>query len=201
MAMLKMNELKGVIGMRGMGVNNKSEYHFRTNGKVSLLLLLEREALSSELLNTLIADLLNAGVEAESYLLNDENFLLTPEDIYYDGEHFYFCYFPYKEGTAKANLRKLAEYLVGKIDYENEELIAEVHCFYDLATKEESDLRSCLQAYQAFEPVKRAEKEIEEVPNAEVSKVEEAKKRPKLFARKAKNKWGNFEDLLVDEDF
>ncbi|MCP1110019.1 hypothetical protein M2150_002096 [Lachnospiraceae bacterium PM6-15] len=203
MAMLKMNELKGIIPVRGMGINDKSEYHFHTSGKISLLLLLEEERLSVALLKTFASNLLTACKETDRFLLYEEKLMLTPEDIYYDGTEFSFCYFPGKEIEAKAELRKLADYFVTKLNHQDEELISRVYFFYELATKGDCHLPSLLKEYLAFTPPKKVALVKERVDQEARAGTPPGKIREgsgKFFKRRKKNKWGNFDDLFIDEE-
>ena len=123
MRMLQMNEIKGILPVKGRGVDGASFYDYNVSGKVSVQALYERNKISGEELKLFLRQLLAVIRETENYLLNIHCILMKPEYIFYEEGRFYFCYYPRAKQELWEELHKLTEYFVKRADYEDKECV------------------------------------------------------------------------------
>lgn len=123
MKMLYMNEIDGILPVKGRGLDDSSFYDYNVSGKVSMKAMYERNKISGEDLKIFLHQFLTAMREVEKYLLNIHCILLEPEYIFYAEKKFYFCYYPLEKQDIWEQFHKLTEYFVKKTDYEDKESV------------------------------------------------------------------------------
>ncbi|MGN1165770.1 MAG: DUF6382 domain-containing protein [Lachnospiraceae bacterium] len=123
MKMLYMNEINGILPVKGRGLDEKSFYDYNVSGKVSMKAMYERNKISGEDLKIFLHQFLAVVQEVEKYLLNIHCILLEPEYIFYEEKKFYFCYYPLEKQDIWEQFHKLTEYFVKKTDYEDKESV------------------------------------------------------------------------------
>lgn len=99
MKMLRNNKIIGLIPMRGMGVNDKSQYLYEIGGKISLTGLYERGRVTCDDIESLLSNILLIMHETEEYLLDLSRIYFKPEYIFWGDNRFYFCYYPLKKNV------------------------------------------------------------------------------------------------------
>ena len=89
MRMLQVNEIEGILPVKGRGIDGASFYDYNVSGKVSMQAMYERTKISGEDLKLFLRQLLAVIREIENYLLNIHCILLEPEFIFYEDNRFY----------------------------------------------------------------------------------------------------------------
>ena len=123
MKILYMNEIDGILPVKGRGLDENSFYDYNVSGKVSMKAMYERNKISGEDLKLFLRQFLAVIKEVEKYLLNIHCILLEPEYIFYEEKKFYFCYFPLEKRDIWEQFHKLSEYFVKKTDYKDKESV------------------------------------------------------------------------------
>ena len=123
MRMLQVNEIEGILPVKGRGIDGASFYDYNVSGKVSMQAMYERTKISGEDLRLFLRQLLAVIREIENYLLNIHCILLEPEFIFYEDNRFYFCYYPQAKQELWSEIHKLTEYFVKQADYEDKESV------------------------------------------------------------------------------
>ena len=121
MRMLKVNEIEGLLPVKGRGIDGSSFYDYNVSGKISMQALYERNKMGGEDMRLFLRQLLAVIQETENYLLNIHCILLEPEYIFYEEGRFYFCYYPRIEQDLWEEFHKLTEYFVKRADYKDKE--------------------------------------------------------------------------------
>ena len=123
MKMLLMNEIEGLLAVKGRGIDNTSFYDYNVSGKISMQALYEKNKISGEDLKSFLRQLLAVIRETENFLLNIHCILMEPEYIFYEDGKFYFCYYPQAKQELWAEVHRLTEYFVKRADYEDKECV------------------------------------------------------------------------------
>lgn len=123
MRMLRMNEIEGLLPVKGRGVDGVSVYDYNVSGKISMKAMYERNKISGEDLKTFLKQLLAVIQSVENYLLNIDRILMDPEYIFYENGNYYFCYYPQEKQELWEAFHLLTEYFVKQADYEDKECV------------------------------------------------------------------------------
>lgn len=123
MRMLQVNEVEGILPVKGRGIDGASFYDYNVSGKISMQAMYERAKISGEDLKLFLSQLLAVIHETENYLLNIHCILMEPEFIFYEDGRFFFCYYPQAKQELWTEIHKLTEFFVKQADYEDEESV------------------------------------------------------------------------------
>lgn len=126
------NTIPGFLPCRVYDIDCSGRFFYDISSRQSLANILEIHALDQKMLEALLASLLRGLNGLQNYLLDTSGFCLKPEWIYRrpSGDSFEFCYFPEGELPWKDELKKLAEYLLPRLDHKNREAVRLGYRFY-----------------------------------------------------------------------
>lgn len=214
--MLKLNPVEGMIPLRGMGLNGKSQYIYQVSGKISLQAMYNRGKMTHDDIDTLLRNLLATLDSLDSHLLDADRLLLSEEYIFYGEERFYFCFYPLKNGTLDADFHRLSDFMVKCADYDDELCIQKAFHLYQESQAENFDLKKllcgclCLKnekettaAAREQEGSEPAEPVMREAPEKYQVKAEKRGLTgtvKRLFRSRKARKWGDFDGLLLEEE-
>ena len=159
MRMLSGNQVEGLLKVKGRGMNGSSYYDYDVSGKVSVKAMYERSKISSKDIKTFLSDLRKMIISVENHLLNKHRILLTPEYIFYEKGHYYFCYYPLAEMDFWEEFHSLTEYFVKKADYDDKECVKITFLLHKETMEENYSLEKLVE-----ECMKTEEKPVEEEP-------------------------------------
>lgn len=164
--------IKGLLSCSLRYLNGRAYLYYDITSKQNITQLYAKRFVTREWLRDFMWSLRQVRTELGRFLLDDRNILWEPEQIFQDLESniFSFLYIPYYQG--ENTFLKLLEYLVERIDYEDEVL---VECVYKMYEQCERNGEVYLQT-QIFEDAKMLfedEKGME--GEAGASKMEERK--------------------------
>lgn len=179
MKMLYMNEIDGILPVKGRGVDKNSYYDYSVSGKVSMKAMYERNQISGEDLKLFLRQLVAVMRETEKYLLNIHCILLEPEYIFYEEGKFYFCYFPLAKEDIWQQFHRLSEYFVKKTDYQDKESVRITFVLHKETLEENYSLEKIVQ-----ECVKENEDRKETVTEEnDIQKEEEGSEQMELMPK------------------
>ncbi len=158
MRMLQLNEIEGVLPVKGRGIDGASFYDYNVSGKISMQAMYERNKISGEDLKIFLCQLLAVIREIENYLLNIHCILMEPEYIFYEEGRFYFCYYPLAKQDLWEEIHKLTEYFVKQADYDDKECVRIVFIIHK---------ETMIENYSLGKIVKECQKDTEEKSQAE----------------------------------
>lgn len=170
--MCSQNKITSLLHFKTMGQDGKMEFWYEITGMRSLDHILESNEFSAELLVKMIETLAAVCRGIRPYLLEEEGILLDPESIYVEHgtKRVYFAYCPGRQGAVVENFRHLMEYLLTRINHENEQLVLASYAVYQQTTTEAYSLEEILQALRSSV---RGREQIDPMDRAVDSTVEE----------------------------
>ncbi len=158
-AMLKENDIPGILKMDVRYMDNRSHYYYDISGKTSFGVLHEKTNLSYEDMKQLVSELLHTIKVLQKYMLESRYILLEPEYIFCGKEGYFFCYYPSCEKDVKEEFHKLTEFFVREVNYKDEE---GVQFAYTLHKATMEDNYSIEQIMEELIPQPDEETEIKE---------------------------------------
>ncbi len=217
MRMLKMNEIEGILPVKGRGIDNHSYYDYNVSGKVSMKAMFERSKITAEDIKNFLKQFKNTVISVEEHLLNIHCILIDPEYIFYEAERFYFCYYPLAENDLWGKFHALTEYFVKQADYADKECVRLVFLLHKETMTENYSLEKLV-----YECVKEKEEEseqqvakepfiydteehdwiAEQEKGSSILKETENMWTPvkKFLSKRKRPKWGDWDGLYIDEE-
>lgn len=176
--MMADNVIEGLMKFRVKRVDNQCCYCYEITSRQPLSRLLENKCLKAGEVRLLILSLAKTLGRLEEYLLKEEQILLQPDYIYVEPELFSveFCLIPGRKSDFPAELGKLLEYLLGKVDYQDKACVVMTYGMYRESLKDNygiddllkfltnaagQDAGEAIVAAFGEEPVEEAAKEVQ----------------------------------------
>lgn len=184
--MLRENQIPGLLNTDIRFVDNRMNFHYEISGYTSLLALHEKAKLSYEEILQIVRALLCTVQNLQNYMLDVNHLLLDPEFIFCKKDSMAFCYYPVCTEEIPYSFRKLAEYFVREVDYQDEK---GAHLAYTLH-------RETMEKHYSIEEIleKFTEEETEPVLDY-VECMEETDLEDSMIAEKA-DMWDTIRRLL-----
>ncbi|MCI5648195.1 MAG: FHA domain-containing protein [Fusicatenibacter sp.] len=188
--MLLTNTIPDLLNCRIGKVDNRTLFYYDITSKQSLDSLFEHRSIGHEVLEHLFEHLFALLEELGNYLLTEEGLLLAPELIYTDAglEHFSFCYLPCeqeKNGSLQEKLRELMEYILPKLDHQDEGAVALGYGLYreiSIGTFSLDLLKNLL--YQTNQNRKKTQREYRQGEKAEIPAFQSDEEKEKIQKEK-----------------
>ncbi len=135
---LQQQTLAGILSFKQSQLDDKCLHYYEITGKQSLPNMLERSLLSCDNLRDLLEHILEALELAYEYLLTEDDFILSPEQIFLDvvTNSPYLCYLSGYHKDCKEQMNSLLEYLLNKVDYSDREAVLLVYRLYAISKEE-----------------------------------------------------------------
>lgn len=164
-AMLRENDIPGILKLEVRSVDNQNQYYYDITGKTSLKTFHEKVNLCYEDMKRLVTDILAVTRELSFYMLDGNRLLLEPQYIFSDKKGYYFCYYPAVAGdkgsatarpVAKESFHRLTEFFVREVNYRDEEGVRFAYTLHKATMEENFSIEQILR-----------EMEVEETPEEE----------------------------------
>ncbi len=209
--MIRENAPAGLLPVKCHVQDKKSFFDYDVTGKSSMKAMYEKSELGWRDLMSFLEQLLIVLGDAEKYLLDRNHILLKPEYIFYENEKYYFCYYPISEQDFFQEFTALAQYFVKRADYQDD-LCTKMVCILNNGSMEENYSLEKLVAECKAEQKKVEERDAlylvkhavksEDLFCEEDNYLKEEKEKEekesffhRLFGRKKKARWGDWEGL------
>ena len=123
--MLVGNVIPSLLKCRIQGMDGRFLVYFDITSKQALSVLYEEKKMGVEDLRLIFGDFVKAMEDAAEYLMNPGQFIISPEYIYTDIEkqEIYFCMMPGYEKDIKEQFQFLTEYILPKIDHQDQDAV------------------------------------------------------------------------------
>jgi len=173
LAMLRENDIPGILSMSVRYVDGKNQYYYDISGKVSLNAVHETANLECQDIRRLTSELLDAVKQLQRYMLSESCILLEPEYIFCEKGHYFFCYYPPCGDELKENFHRLTEFFVREVNYKDEEGVRLAYTLHKSTMEEHYSLQQILEEFEREEPViidykeRMEEPQIDEIMIAE----------------------------------
>lgn len=142
--MLVGNVIPGVLKCRIQGLDGKFLFYYEITSKQSISALFEQKKFRMEDLQLIFGSFVRVMEQMSEYLLNPGELLLTPDHMYLDVEkrEIYFCCLPGNDREIQEQFRGLAEYILPKLDHEDEKAVVLGYGIYRKTLEERFQLES-----------------------------------------------------------
>lgn len=159
--MLIKNRIPGLLECTLSRMDKSAAFYYEITSRQNLRLVLERKRLSAFQLEALLDGLLRTAGSCEEYLLDTQTLILEPDYIYLDPDtwEFFFCLFPFYDGSMKNGLSELAEYLLDRLDKQDSGAVALGYEFYRMAGEENASLEQILSTWKEGKTKEKTEEE------------------------------------------
>lgn len=123
--MLVGNVIPSLLKCRIQGMDGHFLVYFDITSKQTLSVLYEEKKMGVEDLHLIFGGFVKAMEDAAEYLINPGQFIISPEYIYTDIEkqEIYFCMMPGYEKDIKEQFQCLTEYILPKIDHQDQDAV------------------------------------------------------------------------------
>ena len=123
--MLVGNVIPSLLKCRIQGMDGRFLVYFDITSKQALSVLYEEKKMGVEDLHLIFGGFVKAMEDAAEYLMNPGQFIISPEYIYTDIEkqEIYFCMMPGYEKDIKEQFQFLTEYILPKIDHQDQDAV------------------------------------------------------------------------------
>lgn len=123
--MLVGNVIPSLLKCRIQGMDGRFLVYFDITSKQALSVLYEEKKMGVEDLRLIFGGFVKAMEDAAEYLMNPGQFIISPEYIYTDIEkqEIYFCMMPGYEKDIKEQFQFLTEYILPKIDHQDQDAV------------------------------------------------------------------------------
>lgn len=197
--MLAQNVISGLLPIEVAVSNGKTQYWYEITGKQSLDSYLESSKMKEELLRQLIWQIYETCMQAQTYLLDEDDLWLDAEGIFVSNgmERFYFCYLPGRKKAIGVQFRQFAEYLLQKLDHTEEGAVRLGYEVYQLATEDGfglSQMVECMRDVGESETKSQEEYDFEETEKLYKIESTDSREEPKI--QKQKERAGLFGKLF-----
>ncbi len=147
--MLSENEIKGILPVETRRINDEKQIYIDITGRESLARYFESRLADSDEIEKLFGALYHISLEAERFLIEEEDLLLSPEMIfknYITGDFDFICLPGEKENNC-CGMKELIRCLLMHLDNTNERL---VKVMYSISQMYECSNPKCRVAYEYF---------------------------------------------------
>ena len=123
--MLVGNVIPSLLKCRIQGMDGRFLVYFDITSKQALSVLYEEKKMGVEDLRLIFGGFVKAMEDAAEYLMNPGQFIISPEYIYTDIEkqEIYFCMMSGYEKDIKEQFQFLTEYILPKIDHQDQDAV------------------------------------------------------------------------------
>ena len=123
--MLVGNVIPSLLKCRIQGMDGRFLVYFDITSQQALSVLYEEKKMGVEDLRLIFGGFVKAMEDAAEYLMNPGQFIISPEYIYTDIEkqEIYFCMMPGYEKDIKEQFQFLTEYILPKIDHQDQDAV------------------------------------------------------------------------------
>ncbi|MEY8339441.1 DUF6382 domain-containing protein [Lachnospiraceae bacterium 62-35] len=136
--MMTENKIEGLLKMHIRNREEETFYYYEITSKQPLSRILENRGMKSGEIRKLISDIGSILDRMEVYLLGEEGICLEEDYIYIEPATYQtaLCLVPGRQGNFTEDMRKLLQYLLGKIDHRDKEGVVLAYGLFQESQKE-----------------------------------------------------------------
>ncbi|MBR4725712.1 MAG: hypothetical protein IK071_08040, partial [Lachnospiraceae bacterium] len=146
--MILHNRIAGLLEFKVAREDDRRIFEYEIENKISFAERFKARKPDCKTLTSYLKNLLEIIYRGREYMLLEDDYIISPDSVFTDDEgNIFLAYYPGYGEDLKEQLRGLAEYLMDKIDYDDESAVLMIYGFY-MKTKESGcafeDLIKCL---------------------------------------------------------
>lgn len=136
--MLLANAIPCLLPCRLQSMDGQPLFYYEITSRQSVAAMYEKRKLKEEDLKLLFGGIFHALEVISSFLMNPDQIFLVPEYLYMNAEQkeLYFCYLPGYHKAIHQQFREFGEYLLPKIDHQDERAVILGYGIYRKAMEE-----------------------------------------------------------------
>lgn len=147
--MMLQNEIRGLLPVKIERINGCKEYYYDITSRHSLGSIVKKGSLDVQKIELLLCAIEGILEQFHEYMLEPDGICLSEELIYTTIPEWKlsFCYFEENGGRFVENLRKLLQYVIEYVDYQDKEAVALAYACYQAAMHENftfAEIENCL---------------------------------------------------------
>ena len=172
MRMLLGNVIPSILKCHMENLDGKNFYSYEITSRQSVASYYEGKKFRSADIRMILEGLIRVMEDFAEYLMNPEQLLIRPDYIYLDIESgtAFFCCLPGQGGEVQTQLRELVEYMLPKLDHEDQEAVVLGYGIYRKVMEPGLQLESMKEAvYQSWPEISAGDE-----ANSEKSCMEDA---------------------------
>ena len=168
--MLMDNKFKTLLGTELRQEEGEDKLFYEISSLQSVYRIFEYKSLSLDDIFCIFRGILSAVDETELYLLSEDAIVLDPEYIFMNMEQkeVKFLYYPKENQDFISSIRGLAEYILEKVNHQDETAVAIGYRFYKIVQNENFVLDEIRQLIQSKEKVGKKEEQREETTEEKI---------------------------------
>ncbi|MCM1161808.1 MAG: FHA domain-containing protein [Roseburia sp.] len=138
MKMVTENKISHLLPISIHNFNGENQFYYDISGKQTLACIFEKREIEAEQIMQILSGLSKALKELEGYLLEEDHLCLEPEYMYMNvnTEQLFLCFYPFEEADFCQSIQKLSEYLLNRIDHQDEQAVNIAYQLYRLTREE-----------------------------------------------------------------
>ena len=131
------NQMPGLLPCKHQKIDGKEHFYYEITGCQTLYHLFENRKFSRKNLETLFLAVVRMMESLDQYLMSRDCLLLNPAYIYQnlDTEDYLFMWFPLGEECADKEFQNLTEYILPRIDHQDEAAVTMGYSVYKEAVE------------------------------------------------------------------
>ncbi len=136
--LLERERVEGILALEQRVIDNQRKLYYEITSKQVMQSLFVKTTLSYGQLQKICEHILLILERAYEYLLQEDDFILSPEHIYLNISNFEpeLCFFPGYQKNIRDQIRGFMEYLMNKVDYTDKEAVLLVYQLYAISREE-----------------------------------------------------------------
>lgn len=138
--MLLYNHPEGFLPVSECFAGEIRRLYYNVTGGCSLEAMMARGHFDDELIRLLMTDLVTALESAGAYMLDGGRISLSPPYIYFQDDHFRFCYIPFQEPDFEHGFADLTAFIAEHVDDQDEEALQTAGMWYKIGLEREADI-------------------------------------------------------------
>ncbi len=178
LAMIRENQIPGLLKVQGWGVDQKSQYSYDISGLPSMKERFEKEPITEKNLRVFLGQLFAVLEEMRKYMLDINRIVLDPMYIFLRDADYQFCYLPSQESKLTITFHGLTEYFIKAVDYGDTKCVVMACELHKVTMEERYNLRELLKDKGQCESV-AGEEEVEKVEQP-LQKLRDTIREPRL---------------------
>ena len=145
--MLMNNKIAGILECEIRVIDGCEKFLYEISSRQPISRIYERAKIDYDALISILRGIVRSVESAKEYLLDTRHFILQPDYMYMNAEtkKISLCFFPLHEVSPEEAFYKLAEYILDKVDYEEERAVILAYDFYRKVKEDNFNIRSILK--------------------------------------------------------
>lgn len=147
MEMFRYNQISHFLKMEPRKKNITQQFCYDITGRRSLEQLLEYKTLDYWMLCRILHSLDQACMQAEDFMMTEDDILLEPEFVFADNqeEQMAYCYLPGNQVDICGQFKTFMEYLLKTMDHKDEKAVQLAYSVYEQVVEERTALHDVLK--------------------------------------------------------